>query len=136
MKPTESVLQFIEAINTQDVELLLEMMTPDHTFINSDGTETRGREAMRKPWESYFGMIPDYSIMVDETLASGGTVVVVGLAAGTFAVDGELLPQHRWQVPAAWRAVVKGGQIAEWQVFVDNEPLRQIMRAATEPGES
>jgi uncharacterized protein (TIGR02246 family) len=131
MTPTDSVLQFIEAINTQDVELLLELMTPDHTFINSDGTEIRGREAMRAPWESYFEMVPDYSITVDETLASGGTVVVLGLATGTFAVEGQPLPQHRWQVPAAWRGSVKGGLIAEWQVFVDNEPLRQIARSAT-----
>ncbi len=32
-----------------------------------------------------------------------------------------------WKTPASSRAVVKGGKIAQWQVFADNEPIRAIM---------
>lgn len=36
--------------------------------------------------------------------------------------------ENFWTTPAAWRAVVKDGKIAVWQVFADNEPIRAIMR--------
>jgi ketosteroid isomerase-like protein len=127
MTPNEAVLQFVEAINTQDLELLVELMTPDHRFIDSGGGETRGREAMAEAWSKYFDMVPDYSIAIDETFAQGGTVVTVGLASGAYSPGQDLRPENRWQIPAAWRAVVKGGRIAEWQVFADNEPMRKMM---------
>jgi hypothetical protein len=38
-----------------------------------------------------------------------------------------------WKVPAAWRAVVRDGLIAEWQVYVDNEPLRASLRFPEPP---
>ncbi|HTV60171.1 MAG TPA: hypothetical protein VMJ93_14965 [Verrucomicrobiae bacterium] len=46
---------------------------------------------------------------------------------GTLAVNGRLAKEHSWEIPAAWRAVVKDGLIAEWQVYCDNEPVRKIM---------
>ncbi len=36
--------------------------------------------------------------------------------------------ENSWTMPAAWRAVVKDGKIALWQIFADNEPIRAIMR--------
>ena len=36
--------------------------------------------------------------------------------------------ENFWKTPAAWRAVVKEGKIAVWQVFADNEPIRAVMR--------
>ena len=33
--------------------------------------------------------------------------------------------------PAALRALVRDGRIAEWQVYADNEPIREQMRAAS-----
>jgi hypothetical protein len=31
------------------------------------------------------------------------------------------------QMPAAWRARISGSLIAEWRVYADNDPIRQIM---------
>jgi uncharacterized protein (TIGR02246 family) len=127
MTPAEAVLQFIEAINTQDVELLVELMTPDHVFVDSSGREVRGRDKLREPWQEYFRSIPDYQVTVDETVASGSTVVVLGLASGTCEIDGNMTPENRWQIPSAWRARVKGGRISEWQVYADQAPVREIL---------
>jgi len=33
----------------------------------------------------------------------------------------ELKAENRWETPAAWRAVVEGGLVAEWRVYTDNE---------------
>jgi hypothetical protein len=40
-----------------------------------------------------------------------------------------MLPKGNfWKTPAAWRAVIKEGKVAVWQVYADNEPIRAIMR--------
>ena len=32
-----------------------------------------------------------------------------------------------WEIPAAWKAVVRDGLVAHWQVFADNQPVRKLM---------
>jgi ketosteroid isomerase-like protein len=128
MTNTEVVLAFVNAINCRDVDELCRLMTDDHLFMDAGGAQYRGRETMRSGWLGYFSMVPDYRIEVQETFADGQVVIVVGIARGTYSPDGNLDPSDRWSTPAAWRAVVAGRHIAAWQVFADNEPIRQIMR--------
>lgn len=76
-------------------------------------------------------MVPDYSISHSEIFADGNTVAVFGSAQGTFVHPkdgGQIKKENSWKSLAAWRAVVKDGKIALWQVFADNEPIRAIMR--------
>lgn len=47
-----------------------------------------------------------------------------GEAQETIAAEGEIKKENYWKTPAAWRAVVRDGKIAEWQVYADNEPAR------------
>jgi hypothetical protein len=54
-------------------------------------------------------------------------LAVFGVASGTYAVNGKLPTENHWQIPAAWRAVVRDGQIAEWRVYCDNQPARKLM---------
>ena len=128
MSPTDLALAFAEAINSGDPERIHSLMADDHLFIDSVGTEARGREEMREGWAGYFAMFPDFKIEVEKAVCEGQTVIMVGTARGTYAVDGELHPDNRWSLPAAWRAVIKNDRVAVWQVFADNEPVRQIMR--------
>ncbi|HEY6274633.1 MAG TPA: nuclear transport factor 2 family protein, partial [Terriglobales bacterium] len=81
-----------------------------------------------KAWAAYFKMVPDYSISHAEIFANGETIAMFGSAQGTFSKSGEMKKEDSWTTPAAWRAVVRDGKIALWQVFADNEPLRAIMR--------
>jgi uncharacterized protein (TIGR02246 family) len=118
---------FVNAINRQSPEEIAGLMTEDHVFIDSLGTRVTGRQQMKKGWQGYFSMVPDYAIAVDETFADGSVVVMLGAAQGTYSSGGPLKPENRWQTPAAWRAVVRGSSIAEWRVYADNEPIRQIM---------
>jgi limonene-1,2-epoxide hydrolase len=136
---------FANAINRQDVEGLTDLMTPGHRFVDSLGGVTEGREKMRAAWIGYFRMVPDYSIVVEETYGDGPVVVMLGKAGGTYChpsdedlspgtprkpFDGQLKAENRWETPAAWRAVVEGGLVAEWRVYADNEPMRERMRRA------
>jgi ketosteroid isomerase-like protein len=128
MTSTEVVLAFVNAINRHNVEELCQLMTDDHLFVDTGGAQYRGRETMRSGWLGYFSIVPDYTIEVIEAVADGPLVIVVGTVRGTYSPHGNLDPADRWSTPGAWRAVVASGHVAVWQVFADNEPIRQIMR--------
>lgn len=129
MIPLEVVRAFVGRINAHDVDGLASLMTADHRFIDSLGQVVRGREAVRAGWGQYFGMVRDYRLLADEWLCDGLVVVLLGTAEGNYSPDGALSPGRSWTTPAACRAVVRGDQVAEWRVYADNEPIRQLMRS-------
>ena len=123
---TDVASAFVRAINHQNIEELAGLMTEDHVFIDSLGTCVEGREKMTAGWAGYFRMIPDYTIVIEEAFAVGAVVLMCGTAQGTYAPDSALSAENRWSTPAALRAVVRGELVAEWRVYADNEPIRQI----------
>jgi uncharacterized protein (TIGR02246 family) len=54
------VESFIAAINRHDPSALSNLMTEDHTFVDSAGRIQSGRENMTAGWKQYFLMFPDY----------------------------------------------------------------------------
>lgn len=63
-----------------------------------------------------------YLIEVDATASTAGLVLASGWASAVHRDSGS-----KWRIPAAWRAVVAGDRIAEWQIYADNEPVREIL---------
>jgi ketosteroid isomerase-like protein len=126
--PIQVVLEFEKLINARNPEAICALMTADGEFIDSLGNRIQGMEKLRAAWAGYFKIVPDYSISHSEIFADRNTVAVFGSAQGTFSKDGQLKTEDFWKMPAAWRAVVKNGKIAVWQVYADNEPIRAIMR--------
>jgi uncharacterized protein (TIGR02246 family) len=123
---------FVKAINHRSVEEIANLMTEDHVFVDSLGTRIAGKQRMKAGWEGYFRMVPDYTIAIEETLVDGAVVVMLGTAQGTYSTDGVVRPENKWSTPAAWRAIIRGSLVAEWRIYADNEPIRQIMaRCAT-----
>jgi ketosteroid isomerase-like protein len=132
MTTAEVTNMFIEKINTADVDALCELMSENHIFVDAGGYIVQGREAMRKAWQGYFAMVPDYWVESERVLGEGDVVAVFGRAGGTCTSDGELKPENRWEIPAAWQAVVRNGRVVEWRVYADNEPIRRIMTREAE----
>lgn len=122
---------FVERINAGDVAGLAALMTDDHRFVDSLGNVVTGREAMRQGWVGYFGVVPDYRLVIDDWFCEGSFVVMLGMASGTYSPDGSLNPKRHWSTPAAIRAVIREDKVAEWRVYADNEPIRQLMRGGT-----
>ena len=118
---------FVRAINRQSVDALAELMTEEHRFTDSMGNAVEGREKMRAAWAAYFRMVPDYTVAIEETFCDGPVVVMLGMAQGTYAPDGQLKPENRWTTPTAFRAFIQEKKVAEWRVYCDNEPMRQRM---------
>ena len=125
-----TVLKFEQLINTQKPEAVCSLLTEDSLFIDSLGNRIQGMAKLRSAWEGYFKMVPDYTISHEEIIANGHIVVMFGTAQGTFSRGGQIKKENYWKTHAAWKAVVKDEKIAVWQVFADNEPIREIMRRA------
>jgi ketosteroid isomerase-like protein len=136
-------IDFVRAINQQDPDMLASMMTPDHRFIDSLGHSARGWEGVTEGWRLYFQMVPDYRLDIEETYVQEGSVVMLGMARGTYShafedVQAMGMPNQmedsgsrepkRWQTPAAVRARVEDGKVSEWRIYADNEPLRRLMK--------
>jgi ketosteroid isomerase-like protein len=133
MSPQKVATQFVTAINAHDVERLASLVTSDHRFIDSLGSVVEGRDAVREGWKFYFSMVPDYKLEIRRYfIAEHGKAetMLVGVASGSYCSNGIKLPNSLWSTPAALRAIIHNDQIAEWQVYADNEPIREQMRAA------
>lgn len=127
MELVQPARSFVEAVNAHDPAAIVELTTSDHRFIDSLGN-TIAAETLAAAWQGYFRMVPDYRISVTHWIADGDTVVAFGTASGTYASDGTIRAENAWSTPAAWRALIRDGKVAEWQVYADNEPIRAIMR--------
>jgi ketosteroid isomerase-like protein len=112
--------RFVTAINGYDVTALAALMTSDHVFVDSLGNRVHGAVSMEAGWRGYFAMCPDYRIEADDVMAEGSAVLGAGTASGT--IDG-----IAWRTPAAWKAVIRRGKVAEWRVFADNKPVYEIL---------
>jgi hypothetical protein len=118
-------LDFIESINSGDIDSIHSLMTNDHLFIDSQGNKVRDNESMRKGWIGYFEMFPDYKIEITDTFEKDSIVVLMGYASGTY----KNIKNNYWRIPSAWKAIVADNKIKLWQVFADNSvPIEIINR--------
>ncbi len=122
-----TVLRYIEKVNEKDIDVLLDMMTDDFHFVDTLGVTVEGRSEMKEAWTNYFNMFPDYTINVFNIMKNENTIAIVGTASGTYAVEGELMKENSWEIPAAWKAIVRVDKLSSWRVFSDNQPVREIM---------
>jgi len=119
----ESTLQrFVERINAHDPKGIIALCTPNHVFIDSLGSRLSGSEQLEEGWTEYFSVFPDYQVEIESMVSRHRLVLACGFASATHAPS-----QTRWRIPAAWRAIVANGRIAEWQVYADNKPVYELL---------
>ena len=120
MSPLETFAQFLAAIDGHDLSALTALLAADHVFVDSLGNRVSGVKSMEAGWRGYLEMCPDYWIHTHNVIAIKSMVLAVGEAGGT--IDGV-----SWRTPAAWKAVIGDGKVAEWRVFADNKPVYEIL---------
>ena len=54
------VQDFIESINSANIDKLYDLMRNDHVFIDSRGNSMVGNDNLKKAWIGYFDLFPDY----------------------------------------------------------------------------
>lgn len=126
-QPLEVAMEFIKRINSGNANSVCELMTEDHVFQDALGKRFLGREKMRAGWTSYFETIAGYQIHAVEFFQTDDRLAIFGTASGNYVGKGGTSTDNFWEVPAAWRAVVRDGLVAEWRVYADNQPLRKLM---------
>ncbi len=114
------VLDYVKAINTADIEELYMLMSKDHLFVDAHDNRVISKENMKQSWIDYFAMFPDYKIEVNEILQKGSLICILGYASGTYKNLKNNEDSNYWRIPAAWTAIVKDGNIKQWQVYADN----------------
>lgn len=114
--------EFVRCINAHDPKCIVSLCTADHIFIDSLGSRMSGRERLEQAWAGYFSLFPDYCIEIEAAASQNAVVLACGFASATHAAS-----KKSWRIPAAWRAIVRNGQIAEWQVYADNKPVYQLL---------
>ena len=123
----KTVITFMEKINEHDVNGIADLLSDDHRFTDSMGIVVKGKKEMKHAWKVYFKWFPDYEVTIKNTLLTDDSVGIFGTAKGTFDSD-EPIASDKFEIPAAWRAKVKDNLISEWQVFADNEVVRDIIK--------
>jgi CheY-like chemotaxis protein/ketosteroid isomerase-like protein len=117
-EPRRVAERFNDAINARDITRLVGLMTNDHAFIDTEGTRTEGRDAAERAWRAFFSAFPDYRNELASAEARGGAVVFTGRSSCSEpALDG----------PGLWRAIVRGGCVAEWRVYEDTAENRRAL---------
>lgn len=121
------VLDFIESINSANIDRLYDLMSNDHLFIDSRGASMVGNDNMKKAWMGYFDLFPNYKIEITDTLQNDSIIVLLGYASGTYKTNNKILENNHWEVPAAWKAIVVDKKIKLWQVYADNSVAIEII---------
>jgi uncharacterized protein (TIGR02246 family) len=107
-----TALRFNDRINHQDIEGLAKLMTNDHTFIDSEGNVTKGKDAMKQGWKEFFKKYPDYRNRFTSVTVQDNVVVMVGYSTCSFKpLEG----------PSIWTARTHRGRVSEWRVSWLNE---------------
>lgn len=122
------VRDFIESINSSDIDKIYNLMTNDHEFIDSQGNKMIGNDNLKKAWIGYFSLFPDYKIEITDILHNDSIIVMLGYASGTYKTN-KINPDNNnhWRVPASWKAIVVDKKIKLWQVYADNSVVIDII---------
>lgn len=123
----KAVLDFVDAINSADLDKITGLMTDDHVFIDSQDNKMTGKVNLKQAWIGYFELFPDYKIEINEILEKGSLVCILGYASGTYKNMQNENHSNYWRVPAAWTAIINDNQIKQWQVYADNIIVMNIL---------
>jgi len=121
------VADFIDAINNSDIDMILNLMSEDHVFTDSQDNKLTGKEKLRQAWIGYFELFPDYKIEINELLEKDSLVCILGYASGTYLNIKNENNTNYWRIPAAWKAIIRNNQVLSWQVYADNIIVMEIM---------
>lgn len=112
----DTILKFVNAINTQDLPLIIDMMSEEFGFVDTYGSK-EDKEQMRTSWKGYFGWFPDYHIGVEDYIENEEFAVILGRASGFYLGNKD----KYWEFPAAWKVVADDGKIKIWKVYCDSK---------------
>ncbi len=119
----EIIFKFVNAINTQNLPLIIDMMAEDFSFIDTYGIQ-ENKEQMKIGWKGYFDWFPDYRIEIRDYVETDTYAILLGTASASYLGKKD----KNWEIPAVWKVVISGNQIKIWQVFCDSKKQLDSMQ--------
>ena len=117
------IFEFIEAINSADVERLLELCSEDHVLTDSKDMKISGKENLKPAWTGYFTLFPDYKIEIGKIVEKKSFYCIIGYASAGYQEIPLQKNKTSWRIPVVWTAKVKNNRIVSWQIYADNSHL-------------
>ncbi len=118
VNPSAVALRFNLMINARDIDGLSELMTEDHTFIDSSNDAHAGKSEMVAGWKEFFEKYPDYQNIFTWVVVRNNTVLILGYSTCSEPIlDG----------PAIWTAESRNGRLSEWRVYLDTPESRTAL---------
>ena len=105
--------KWVGAINSKDIDLLVPIMSAEHTFFVEGEQPTVGADANKRAWQGYFSAFPDYTIHIDTAYREGDTFYLLGHTSGSH-VPPNLESIHESVI---WKATLEAGSLAEWIIY-------------------
>jgi uncharacterized protein (TIGR02246 family) len=111
--PSEATASFLEAFNSGDVEGVLSHYTSDAVFVQPDGQEARGQQAIRETLTGFMGMKPRLemrkvaSVMVGDLATNMAKWTLDGTGPdGPVHLEGGGFDVMRRQPDGSWKMVI------------------------------
>ena len=117
--PKSIALQFNSYINDRDIDGLAQLMTDDHTFIDTVDSTVHGKQSCLAGWREFFRLFPDYKNIFETVKAKGTFVIMIGHST---------CADQRLEGPALWTAKIRDEKVAAWRVYEDTADNRQRLR--------
>jgi ketosteroid isomerase-like protein len=121
------VIGFVKAINDHDVNEIVNLMSEDHIFIDSQNNKSVGKKGMKEGWEGYYELFPDYQIEISDITENKSLIGLFGYVNATYKNKTNKLNSNFWRTPASWKAIVENNKIKHWQVYCDYSDLFKII---------
>jgi ketosteroid isomerase-like protein len=127
MTNKEIVLAFVKAINDHDVNKIYNLMSDDHIFIDGSGAKHTGKIDMKKNWQDYYQMFPDYNIQIADIVEDISIIGLFGFASASYMSITDKTDNF-WKTTASWKAIIENKKIKLWQVYCDYTQLMEIIK--------
>ena len=126
MLPVKHVaVGFVDAINTQDMDALTQLMGDKHIFVDAQGNFYEGCTALRNAWREFFFMFPNYQMYVEQIIEAQSMVVLIGSASGGYTACPN--DDDSWQLPTVWTAKIDNNRVQEWRMYADTTSVASAM---------
>ncbi len=112
------VQRFNEGINNRNINLIANLMTDDHSFVDAASNTLQGKEGVLEAWNGFFNSYPDYRNIFESLVSKDDTVTIIGRSTCS---DGRL------DGPAIWTAKINGNKVAEWRMYDDTPANRRLV---------
>jgi ketosteroid isomerase-like protein len=116
--PKTIALQFNDCINNKDLEGLLNLMTDDHTFIDSANNHFNGKPTCKIAWTGFFAAFPDYKNVFEIVSSKDATAIMQG-----YSVCSDKSLEGR----GIWTAKIVNDKIIEWRIYLDTAENKTLL---------